>query len=109
MKSIRRTDKRITLTTEQQDKVLQKLQGQQGDFDIYIELNKSLTIQAQGYVYSDGYVEDDYLNGTGAFIETGRTADVILTAFVSNDGEDEEVYDVESEFETECYNLLQAA
>ena len=109
MKSYRNTEKRVVLTQEQKDIVLSKLEEQQGDFDIFIEIDENLTIEAKGYMYENGYREKDYLNGTGAFVETSRDADVILTAFVSEAGDNEEVCDVESDFETECYNKLQAA
>ena len=99
----------IDLTREQRDMVLRELDGQQGNFDIFVELNDSLTIEAEGYVYVDGYVEDDYLNGNGGFNETSRTADVILTAFASDKGENEEVCDVTGDFERECYEALQVA
>ncbi len=92
----------IKLTQEQRDKVLAELNDVQGEFNLQIEVADDITIEAQGYVYVDGYRESD----TNAYIETSRTADVILTAFV---GEDSEVCDLPSDFETEVYNYLNAA
>lgn len=111
MKSYRNTEKIITLTQEQKDIVLGKLEEQTGNFDIFIEINDDLTIEAKGYLYVHGYREDDYFNGTGAFVETSREADVVLTAYVYREGEGEKegVFDVESEFEKECYEYLNKA
>ena len=92
----------IKLTQEQRDKVLAELNDVQGEFNLQIEVADDITIEAKGYVYVDGYRESD----TNAYIETSRTADVILTAFV---GEDSEVCDLPSDFETEVYNYLNAA
>lgn len=109
MKTIRRTDKTITLTQEEKDMVLNaigdELRYGDTDFDIFVDINDSLTIEAKGHSYSEGYREAD----NGGFNETGRNADVILTAYVSNHGWDEECYDVDSEFEVECYNYINAA
>lgn len=93
----------IQLTSEQREKVLAELDKiVSGDFDIFVEVDECITIEAQGYVSVDGYRESD----TNAYVETSRTADVILTAFV---GEDSEVCDLPSDFETEVYNYLNAA
>lgn len=96
----------ITLTKEQRNMVLRELSDVQDDFCVCVDVAGNITVQAKGYLYVDGYRENDYYNGTGAFVETSRTADVILTAFVGEDGEECEV---DAEFETECYNLLQVA
>lgn len=109
MKSIRRTDMTISLTQEEKDMVLnaisEELRYGDGDFDIFVELNDSLTIEAQGHLYTEGYREAD----NNGFNETGRNADLILTAFVSTHGWDEEVFDVDSEFEQEAWAFVQAA
>lgn len=109
MKTIRRTDKTITLTQEEKDMVLSaigdELRYGDTDFDIFVELTDSLTIEAKGHSYSEGYREAD----NGGFNETDKNADVTLTAYVSNHGYDEECYDVDSEFEVECFNFVKAA
>lgn len=96
----------IELTKEQRNMVLRELSDVQDDFCVCVEVAEDITIQAKGYLYIDGYRENDYYNGTGAFVETSRTADVTLTAFVGEDGEECEVG---SDFEIECFNFLQAA
>ena len=97
---------KIQLTKEQRDMVLRRLSDVQDDFCICVDVAEGITIQAKGYLYIEGYRENDYHNGTGAFVETSRTADIILTAFVGEDGEECEVC---SDFEIECFNFLQAA
>lgn len=79
--------KKIELTGEQRAQVmnaLAEIHDEDGRFDIDIELD-SLTINAQGTIEIDGYVEDDYhcgyMNGTGAWVETYRAASVELTAY----------------------------
>ena len=37
----------------------------------------------------DGYVEDDYYNGTGAFVVTGRSLNIMFESF-NEDGEETE-------------------
>lgn len=37
---------------------------------------------------TDGYTEDDYFNGTGAFIETDKTLNVQNVESYDNDGEE---------------------
>lgn len=104
----KRNIRTIELSQEQRDMVLHELDGQEGDFDLFIEVAPGIAVEAQGYVYTDGYREDDYYNGTGGFAETGRRADVILTVYVEHE-DYEEVCDCTREFEVECYNYLQAA
>ena len=101
--------KTINPNRQQIDKVLEELEGVQGNFDIYVRIDENLTIEAQGYLTRDGYVEDDYFNGTGAFIETSRKADAILTGFLSDAGENEEVVDIEGEIVDEVRQFLEAA
>lgn len=79
--------KKIELTGEQRAMImaaLAEVHDEDGRFDIDIELD-SLTINAQGCIEIDGYVEDDYhcgyMNGTGAWVETYRAASVDLTAY----------------------------
>ena len=90
--------KKIELTGEQRDEImsaLAEIHNEDGRFDIDIELD-TITINAQGWVEIDGYIEDDgvcgYMNGTGAWIETYRAASVELTAY-DEDGNEYEVDD----------------
>lgn len=77
--------KTITLTRAQRDLLKDRLadvRDENGQFDIDIVIDSLLTINVQGCVETDGYVEDDYLSGTGGYVETYRQADVHLTAIV---------------------------
>ena len=90
----------IELSKEQREKVINALatvHDENGRFDINIELDDALTLNAKGWLELDGYLEDDYYNGTGAYIETYRSASVTLTAY-NEEGEqiglDGESYDI---------------
>ena len=88
--------KKIELTGEQRAMImaaLAEIHDEEGHFDIDIELD-TITINAQGCIEIDGYVEDDYhcgyMNGTGAWVETYRAASVDLTAY-DEDGNEYEI------------------
>lgn len=108
MRTTRNIDEKIVLTKDQKKIVLNALDGQDGGFDIFVEVADNLTIELDGYVHEEGYRDTDYWNGTGA-VEISRTADVNVTAFRYDDDGNEEVLDVEHEFEKECYEYLQSA
>ena len=98
--------KKLTLSEAQIREILSQLAGvhdEDGSFDIDIELD-GITINAKGSIELDGYKEDDYFNGTGAWVETYRSASVELTAF-DEDGEVE----IGIEIENEIYKYLNAA
>ena len=88
--------KTIRLTEEQMQAVLNALDRvDNGSFDIEIEIGDSLTVYASGWLETEGHVEDDfycgYGNGTGAYVETHRSASVGLSATVYDEygnGED---------------------
>ena len=75
--------KQITLTKEQLETIKDRLSAAHDEsdtFSVEIEFD-GLTIVADGYVEIQGYVEDNYLNGTGGFVETYRSASVQLTGW----------------------------
>lgn len=72
-----------------------------GRFDVLVEL-EGLTVEAVCTMALDGYWEDDYLSGTGAWVETYRMASVELTAY----DEDGKAYHVDSDTEDAAYGLL---
>ena len=103
--------KNIELTDEQRAIImaaLAEVHDEDGRFDIDIELD-CLTINAQGTIEIDGYVEDDYhcgyMNGTGAWVETYRAASVDLTAY----DEDGNEYEIDKESNTIIEKYLNAA
>jgi hypothetical protein len=109
MATTRNTNEKVVLTSEQKQMVLKELDGQDGGFDIFVEVSDNLTIELDGYVHEEGYRDNDYYFGTGEIVITSRTADVNVTAFRYDEDGNEEVLDVEHEFEKECYEYLQSA
>ena len=102
------------MTKEQRDKVLSALDDiEDGNFDIDIEIDETLTINAKGWLETDGYIEDDYhcgyMNGTGAYVETYRNASLELTAQVYNEETDNVEECSVGEFENEAEKYLNAA
>lgn len=84
----------IELTEEQQNTLIDALADvyyEDGYFDVEIEIDETLTIEARGSIDTDGYVEDDahcgYMNGTGGYVETYRRAWIELTAVVCNESD----------------------
>ena len=99
--------KKIELTGEQRAMImgaLAEVHDEDGRFDIDIELD-TITINAQGCIEIDGYAEDDYMNGTGAWIETNRAASVEMTAY-DDDGNE---YMIDNESNTIIEKYLNAA
>lgn len=101
--------KKIELTCEQRAQVmnaLAEIHDEDGRFDLDIELD-TITINAQGTIEIDGYVEDDYhcgyMNGTGAWIETYRAASVDLTAY-DDDGNEFELDNESNDIITQYLN-----
>lgn len=81
--------KTIELTTEQRKTLVERLADVYGAFDIDIDIDDNLTINAVGNIETDGYYEDDYYNGTGAWVETYRSAWVELAATVYSEDDSE--------------------
>lgn len=80
------TMKRIELTREQREKVMDALaetRDENGSFEVDVELDE-LTVNAYGWMDVETYVEDDYrcgyMRGTGAAV-TRRSASVELAAY----------------------------
>ena len=103
--------KKIELTGDQRAMImaaLAEVHDEDGRFDIDIELD-TITINAQGCIEIDGYIEDDYhcgyMNGTGAWIETNRAASVDLTAY----DEDGNEYEIDNESNNIIDKYLNAA
>ena len=80
MKTIILTDAQRTALMD----ALAEVRDTNGRFALEVEAD-GLTIEATGYVTLDGYVEDNYYNGTGAWIETYREADVVLAGWLYNE------------------------
>lgn len=94
----------IELTEEKVDTIKRALKtahDESGNFNIDIDLGEYIAT-ATGWVEIDGYTEDDYFNGTGAWIETYREASVEITI----KDEDGNEYSADIESENEIYNYL---
>lgn len=96
--------RRIELTEEQREEIKSSLQDahdESGSFNIQVDL-EDYVAQVVGFVEIDGYTEDDYFNGTGAWVETYRDASVFIT-LIDEDGNE---YIVDRESQDEIYNYL---
>lgn len=101
------TMRRIELSEEQREAIksaLQDVRDESGNFDIDVDLEEYVAT-VSGWVELDGYTEDDYFNGTGAWIETYREASVTIK-MTDEDGNE---YGVDSDTENEIYNYLNVA
>lgn len=89
----------VTLSNDQLNKIKSLLAEEHdtnGKFCVDIEVGDGFTVTAEGYVEIGGYVEDDYLNGTGGFVETSRNASVELVGWQYNHlSEDEEEVEID--------------
>lgn len=64
---------------------LQKIANADETFNIEIPVADDITVFATGSIATEGYREDDYFTGTGAWIETNRETRVALTALVGKE------------------------
>lgn len=49
--------------------IVESIDGSNGTFSVEVEIGNT-TVQVEGSYKIDGYREDDYFNGTGAFVVT---------------------------------------
>ena len=98
----------MILTNTQIETITSKLVGLGNDetFDFDVDVTDELQVNVAGYLNISGYRE----NGTGAFVETDRHADVQLTGWQYNPiTEDEEEVEIEDESVQEVYKYLMSA
>lgn len=96
--------RRIELTDEQREEIksaLHDVHDESGNFCIEVDL-EDYVATVSGWVELSGYTEDDYFNGTGAWIETHRAASVHNITLTDEDGKEYAV-DRDSEYEIENY------
>ncbi len=78
-----------------------------GRFDIDIELDDTVTVNARGRIETSGYRDDNWFCGTGSWIETGRGASCVLSASVWDaSGSRRETCAVPAGFEDMCNRYL---
>lgn len=97
--------RRIELTEDQRDEIksaLQDVHDNSGNFCIEVDLGDYIAT-VSGWVELGGYTDDDYFNGTGAWIETYRDASVHIITLTDEDGNE---YAADRETENEIYNYL---
>ena len=74
----------VILTKEQIKALKDKLASADGKFYVEVEFD-DLMVQAEGYLWIYGYVEDEfhvgYESATNAWVETGRDVSVELTGW----------------------------
>lgn len=78
--------KTVTLSSSQLDSLLYKFYESvdgDGDFSVLYE-DDDLMIDIKGYCIIEGYREDDYYNGTGAYVETDKYGLFEYTAYLYN-------------------------
>lgn len=106
--------KTLPLTKLQVDAICKQLDdavsGIDGKFDIDVELDENITVNVRGQVETDGYYEDDYFNGTGAWVETYRDVTLDVTAKAYDEKTNTETdYMIDPESEKAIYDYLAAA
>lgn len=93
-----------TLTKFQRKLLIEELKTiEDGQFDYEVEIDNILTLYLKGSIKTDGYRESDYLNGTGAWVETSREAEIEIGASL-NDNETK--YTVDNFTQKIAYNFL---
>lgn len=50
--------------------IVESMDGTSGRFSVEVEIDENTTVEASGWYEVDGYREDDYFNGTGAWVTT---------------------------------------
>lgn len=50
--------------------IAESIDGCEGRFDLDVELDENTFVTVSGWYEFDGYREDDYFNGTGAWVTT---------------------------------------
>ena len=95
----------ITLTDEQREQVLKKLieWRQDEDIDCIVELD-DMEVTVTGHLEIDSYCEDDYYTGTGAWIETYRSANIDISAWL---WKEDEFVEVDVDTYSACVELLE--
>ena len=69
------------------DAILDAATESEGYFDIEIEDGEN-TINVRGYYETDGYCEDDYFSGTGAWVTTYCNVSIIEVTAYNEDGDE---------------------
>lgn len=94
----------ITLTDAQREDVLDALRDWRNEEKIKCEVSiDGFIIKIHGDLFIDGYQENEYYDGTGAYVETSREANLKIFCYT----EDGERAYVDDETEIACIELLE--
>ena len=70
--------------------IVENIEGNEGTFSVEIEANNTLVV-VDGSFEIDGYSEDDYFNGTGAWVTTYVSVYIDSVEAYDEDGNEVEV------------------
>lgn len=71
--------------------IYRAIEGDKGTFSVEVETENGVMICADGSFEIDGYREDDYFNGTGAWVATYVSVRVETVEAYDEDGEPVEI------------------
>ena len=87
--------------------IVENIEGNEGTFSVEVEVNNTLVF-VDGSFEIDGYPEDDYFNGTGAWITTYVSVCIDSVEAYDEDGNEVEVICNLAEIERYAENELAA-
>ena len=87
--------------------IVESIDGANGTFSVEVEVNNTLVV-VDGSFEIDGYCEDDYFNGTGAWITTNVSVMIDSVEAYDEDGNEVEVTCNLAEIERYAENELAA-
>lgn len=71
--------------------IAENIDDSEGRFDLDVELDENTFVTVSGWYEFDGYREDDYFNGTGAWVTTYARVSVETVDVFTYDDDGEEV------------------
>lgn len=87
--------------------IVENIEGNEGTFSVEVEANNTLVV-VDGSFEIDGYSEDDYFNGTGAWVPTYVSVCIDSVEAYDADGNEVEVICNLTEIERYAENELAA-
>lgn len=87
--------------------IVENIEGNEGTFSVEVEVNNTLVV-VDGSFEIDGYPEDDYFNGTGAWVTTYVSVYIDSVEAYDEDGNEAEVICNLTEIERYAENELAA-
>lgn len=85
--------------------IIDSIDSNEGNFSIEIEVDSNIFVEVDGCYETEGYIEDDYFNGTGACVTTYAMISVENIEAYDDDGKsvtvDCDLNDIEKYIENE--------